>query len=133
MTTVFADAFYWFAVLNRRDEYHDMVKRHAGSFRGSILTTQWVLAEVADALARSKARKLVGPFFQQLADNDAVTIIDASASLFRRGIDLYLDRPDKGWSFTDCTSFVVMKEHGVSEALTGDQHFAQAGFVVLFS
>ena len=82
MTTVFADAFYWFAVLNRRDEFHDVVKRHAGSFRGSILTTQWVLAEVADALAGSKARELVGPFFQQLADNDAVTIIDASATCF---------------------------------------------------
>jgi predicted nucleic acid-binding protein len=132
VTTVFADAFYWFAVLNRRDEYHETAKRHAGSFSGSILTTQWVLAEVADALAGSKARGLVGPFFQQLGENDAVTIIDASASLFHRGIELYRDRPDKGWSFTDCTSFVVMKEHGVSEALTGDQHFAQAGFVVLF-
>ena len=133
MTTVFADAFYWVALLNRRDEYHVKVKQHAGAFRGSILTTQWVLAEVADALAASKARESVRPFFQQLADNDAVTLLDASASLFRRGLELYHDRPDKGWSLTDCCSFVAMREQGVSDALTKDHHVVQAGFVVLFT
>jgi predicted nucleic acid-binding protein len=131
--TVFGDAFYWVALLNRRDSYHDRVKRHAIAYRGSILTTQWVLAEVADALAASKVRESVRPFFQELASSDAFTLLDATGSLFRRGLDLYHDRPDKHWSLTDCISFVVMKEHGVSEALTGDQHFAQAGFTALFS
>ena len=131
--TVFGDAFYWVALLNCRDAYHEKVKRHASAYRGSILTTHWVLAEVADALAASKVRESIRPFFQELAGNDAFTLLDATESLFRRGMELYHNRPDKGWSFTDCTSFVVMKEHGVSEALTGDQHFAQAGFVVLFT
>jgi predicted nucleic acid-binding protein len=131
--TVFGDAFYWVALLNRRDAYHDRVKRQAIAYGGSILTTQWVLAEVADALAASKARESVRPFFQELASNDAFTLLDATGSLFRRGLGLYHDRPDKHWSLTDCISFVVMKEYGVSEALTGDQHFAQAGFTVLFS
>lgn len=131
--TVFGDAFYWVALLNRRDAYHDRVKRHAIAYRGSILTTQWVLAEVADALAASKVRESVRPFFQELAGNDALTLLDATGSLFRRGLELYHDRPDKHWSLTDCVSFVVMKEYGVSEALTGDQHFAQAGFTVIFS
>ncbi len=131
--TVFADAFYWVALLNRRDAYHGRVKQHAIAFRGSILTTHWVLAEVADALAASKARESVRPFFQELASNDAFTLLDATGSLFRRGLDLYHNRPDKDWSLTDCISFVVMKEHGVNEALTGDQHFAQAGFIVLFA
>jgi predicted nucleic acid-binding protein len=131
--TVFGDAFYWVALLNRRDSYHDRIKRHAIAYRGSILTTQWVLAEVADALAASKVRESVRPFFQELASNDAFTLLDATGNLFRRGLELYHDRADKHWSLTDCISFVVMKEYGVSEALTGDQHFAQAGFTVLFS
>jgi predicted nucleic acid-binding protein len=38
---------------------------------------------------------------------------------------------DKKWSLTDCTSFVVMREMGITEALTGDTHFEQAGFVAL--
>jgi predicted nucleic acid-binding protein len=53
------------------------------------------------------------------------------ANLFDRGVELYDARPDKHWSLTDCISFVAMQDHGISEALTGDRHFEQAGFVAL--
>jgi predicted nucleic acid-binding protein len=43
----------------------------------------------------------------------------------------YESRPDKAWSLTDCISFVVMNQHGLTEALTGDHHFEQAGFTAL--
>jgi uncharacterized protein len=42
-----------------------------------------------------------------------------------------LSRRDKEWSLTDCISFVVMKERGLTEALTADHHFEQAGFKAL--
>jgi predicted nucleic acid-binding protein len=45
--------------------------------------------------------------------------------------DLYRNRADKNWSLTDCISFVVMKRKGITEALTGDHHFEQAGFKAL--
>jgi len=38
----------------------------------------------------------------------------------------------KGWSLTDCISFVIMNEYGVSEAWSGDRHFSQAGFTLLY-
>jgi predicted nucleic acid-binding protein len=44
---------------------------------------------------------------------------------------LHRERPDKEWSLTDCISFVAMREHGIWEALTGDHHFEQGGFVAL--
>lgn len=56
-----------------------------------------------------------------------------SRSLFDRGIELYNARDDKDWSLTDCISFVVMEEHGIKEALTGDRHFEQAGFRALLA
>lgn len=52
-------------------------------------------------------------------------------ALFRRGLQLSNNRPEKEWSLTDCISFVVMKERRIKEALTGDHHFEQAGFVAL--
>ena len=67
----------------------------------------------------------------RLRNDSLVTIVPADKRLYDSGIALYRDRPDKAWSLTDCISFVVMKERGISEALTGDHHFEQAGFVPL--
>jgi len=62
-----------------------------------------------------------------LERNSAVTIVPASEVLYRRGWDFYRRRPDKAQSLTDCISFVVMQDHGIVEALTGDR-FTQAAF-----
>lgn len=65
----------------------------------------------------------------------SATTIDRCSGLAKASaasvLHLYAARLDKGWSLTDCISFVVMQQHGIREALTGDRHFAQAGFVAL--
>ncbi|MBI4581577.1 MAG: type II toxin-antitoxin system VapC family toxin [Planctomycetes bacterium] len=66
-----------------------------------------------------------------LSADSAVEIVPFSEELFRAGIELYRDRPDKSWSLTDCLSFVVMQRQVLVEALTRDHHFEQAGFTVL--
>jgi predicted nucleic acid-binding protein len=58
-------------------------------------------------------------------------IVETSGKLFRTGVAFYSRRPDKDWSLTDCISFVVMRDRGITEALTGDHHFEQAGFKAL--
>ena len=60
-----------------------------------------------------------------------VRILPADPVLFDAALDLYKQRLAKDWSLTDCTSFVVMRQQGISEALTGDHHFEQAGFAAL--
>ena len=60
-----------------------------------------------------------------------VTIVPSDPALLDRGIALYDQRPDKSWSLTDCISFVIMQDHDLLDALTGDHHFEQAGFNVL--
>ena len=59
------------------------------------------------------------------------TIVPVSSRLIERGFALFANRPDKEWSLTDCISFVVMEEHSVTEALTSDGDFEQAGFSAL--
>jgi predicted nucleic acid-binding protein len=68
---------------------------------------------------------------ENLRSAEEIQIVPASAELFNRALVLFTSRPDKEWSLTDCTSFVVMQEHGMTEALTADHHFEQAGFVAL--
>jgi len=60
-----------------------------------------------------------------------VTIVPAVTDLFNAGLTLYRARDDKKWSLTDGISFVVMEREGISEVLTGNHNFDQAGFKAL--
>lgn len=130
---VFADAFYWFALVSPNDAAHDRAIQFSSEYWGALLTTEWVLAEVCDGLASTRFRHLVEQLRAEWQNDGASTVVAASHDLFERGLDLYCSRPDKSWSLTDCISFVVMQDHGVTDALTGDHHFAQAGFAALLA
>ena len=131
MKPVFADAFYFVACLNRSDQHHEKTVAYARQMTGRLITTRWVLMEVADALAASISRPKVAAFVAALESDPSVTLMEARPSLFQRGLALYHERPDKEWTLTDCVSFVVMADEGLTDALTGDHHFEQAGFRAL--
>jgi predicted nucleic acid-binding protein len=95
------------------------------------VTTCWVLTEVADALSAPKNRQSALDLISSLRRNPAVEVLAPDLDLFERGLDLYARRADKAWSLTDCISFVVMSDRGLTDALTGDHHFEQAGFRAL--
>ncbi len=129
MRRVFAVSFYFFAILNSRDPAHLKAMEFSRLRDEPIPTTDWVLTELADGLATTSGRKTFRSVVNDIgADRDNL-IVSANAELFEKGIELYDSRPDKRWSLTDCISFVVMSEEGITEALTGDHHFEQAGFV----
>lgn len=52
-------------------------------------------------------------------------------TLLKRALQLYTARADKTWGLTDCISFVVMQDQKLTEAITADQHFVQAGYRAL--
>jgi hypothetical protein len=131
MNLAFADTFYFLAVLNRRDPAHEEALGFYGNSSLHIMTTEWVLTEVADATADPATRHNFKRLFELLENDDQVKIVQASHELFRHGLTLYFQRPDKKWSLTDCISFAVMTENGLKDALTGDRHFEQAGFTAL--
>ncbi len=97
------------------------------------MTTEWVLVEVADALAAPAARGVAADFLRAVRTDPLFTVVGYDPAVFDRGFQLYAARPDKGWSLTDCVSFGVMTDHGLTTALTADHHFFQAGFRAVFS
>ena len=131
MRTAFGDSFYFLALLSEADESHERAAAFAADFDGRILTTDWVLAELLDALAQPRMRQRCAAFIARLRLRADVIIVRASSRWFDRGFELYTRRRDKAWSLTDCISFVVMTDRRVREALTGDRHFEQAGLVAL--
>lgn len=131
MNSTFADTFFFLAMLNPRDEAHANSVAFMRSHRGPMVTTTWVLTELADALAETDGRPRFGGLLSRLKSDARITIVSTSDDLFDQGTRLYIDRPDKGWSLTDCISFTVMEREGITEALTADHRFEQAGFVAL--
>jgi predicted nucleic acid-binding protein len=131
MSKVFADTFYFLALLNKNDEAHAKAVEYAGLI-DHVVTTEWVLTELADGLASSRHRNRFAQLRRELLDDEAVEVVPTDMELYEEGIRLYGSRDDKQWSLTDCISFVVMRRESIAEALTGDHHFEQAGFVTLF-
>jgi predicted nucleic acid-binding protein len=131
MRTVFADSFYFFALENEQDAAHTKAVTFLQTYRGQILTTGWIVTEVGDGFADPVNRSAFLLTVDTLRAEPNVRIVACSDELLDAGIALYRQRPDKGWSLTDCISFVVMTREGVTEALTGDHHFEPAGFIAL--
>jgi len=131
MTTQFADTAYYIALLNRDDEFHAQAEELAKELPGRIVTTTWVLTELADAMSQPRNRLVVSSFIEALPSDPNIILVRAEQDLFNRGLEFFARRLDKEWSLTDCISFIVMQENKLADALTSDHHFEQAGFNVL--
>lgn len=127
----FADTGYWLAITNRRDRYHDRARLLSENLDAQLITTDPVLLEVGDALARLHWRRYGIELLADIRTDPDIVVIGLSDDLLTRAFELYAARPDKEWGLTDCVSFVVMQDRGVTEALAADQHFVQAGFRAL--
>jgi predicted nucleic acid-binding protein len=130
---VFADAFYFFAMLNERDEKHSQAIDWTRSNRAGLVTTEWVLLELADGLAGSPGKSSLFRTREALLADPQHLVIPLEMSLHEEGLRFFQRHADKQWSLTDCISFIVMRRQGLTDALTGDHHFEQAGFRTLLS
>ena len=77
-------------------------------------------------------RREVALAVEDILQDQSVKVIPQSRESFLAGLKLYRDRPDKGYSLTDCISMQTMRREGLTEALTNDRHFEQEGFRALF-
>ena len=131
---VFLDTSCVVALAVATDQYHGKATTLARGMqvaRTRLVTTEAVLLEVGNSLARLRFRPAAVQLLQSLTNDSQVEVEPITTALFRRGLQLFEARPDKEWGLVDCVSFVVMQDRGLTEALTSDEHFEQAGFVAL--
>jgi predicted nucleic acid-binding protein len=131
---VFLDTAHIVALTNQNDQWHAAAKRWSETIvsqKIDLITTDFILLEIANALSPIRSRGTAIHIVQTIQRNLSAEIVPASRQLFAAALDLYKSRADKDWGLTDCTSFVVMKDRGLDEALTVDRHFQQAGFKAL--
>lgn len=134
MTAVFADAGYWIALWRRRDALHEQAMTVAENLGAvTVVTTQLVLIETLDAMASAGefSRQFAVQMVRELEQDPDVEIVPQTAAQFQAAVERYAARPDQTWSLTDCSSFLVMEERNITEALAYDRDFEQAGFTAL--
>lgn len=131
---VFADTLYWAAVLNPKDQWHHEAietRKLLGDVK--IVTTEMVLIEVLNyfsefgALTRQSAVDAV----RTIIKDEEVKYFPHTLESFSDALDFYEKRLDKGYSLTDCISMLIMKNLGLQEILTHDDHFEQESFTIL--
>lgn len=131
MADAFVDTSFVVALVNRNDQHHNRAAELSAVFEDRpLVTTDAVLLEVGNALAKRFKAQAVGIIGHFLTSGE-VRVVHLDAALFGKAYSLDESYADKEWGMVDCVSFVVMREAGVTDALTSDKHFGQAGFNVL--
>lgn len=131
---VFADTFYWIALTDPDDALYRQAAELDTMLAGAaIVTTDEVLSEFLTFLSGSLwLRRRAVETVRELERDPNVRIFPQSRPSFQAGFELYAARSDKRYSFTDCISMATMTREGITDVLTNDRHFEQAGFRALF-
>jgi predicted nucleic acid-binding protein len=127
---LFLDASYVIALTVLRDEHHARaldIKTQIQSQNIDVITTLAVALEIGNALCGQKYRRTTASLLNALNNDETIEVVPIGEGL----LQLYKDRIDKDWSLTDCISFLVMQERRITDVLTTDRHFEQAGFRAL--
>jgi predicted nucleic acid-binding protein len=136
VSEAFLDASYAIALASPADRNHTRAVTLARRIQAEhvrLITTRAVVLEIGNALSKLRYRAAAVKLLYALENDPSVEVVPLSEALFDKGFEFYRQRPDKEWGLTDCVSFVLMRERGITEALTADIHFRQAGFRVLLS
>lgn len=130
---MFLDTSGLLCLLHRGTQHHELAKTAYFEHRIRV-TSNYVVAElVALASARGFPRAPVLDFCQGLERTSDVELIWIERTTHDAAMDLLAARQDKAYSLCDATSFVIMRQRRLSQALTTDRHFEQEGFVRLLA
>ena len=137
MNDYFADSGYWIALITPGDEFHALAVEYDALLEAQndrIVTTQLALNEVLAPRSGSTAqlRRAAIELIDRITQDTRVSIVPQSPEQFAEAFAMFRTvADDKEWSITDCASFLVMQQLSITNALTSDHHFRQAGFTVL--
>ncbi len=125
------DTSFIVALVNQKDEDHEKALKLSADFeRKQMVVTDAVLLEIGNSLSRRFKQSCIDAI-DGLFDSNEVQIIRLDEIIFSKAFELYRTHIDKTWGLVDCVSFIVMKELNITDSLTSDRHFVQAGFRAL--
>jgi uncharacterized protein len=131
MKQVLVDTSLWYAYINTSDRDHAKAQRLVKKYGGRLVTSNYIFDETVTLCLYDFGHSVARQVGSVLLNPVAVNLIRVSSEDEVAAWELFLKRPDKTYSFTDCTSFILMKRLGIRQAASLDADFAREGFEVL--
>ncbi len=135
MNEVFADTAGWASFFREQERHHARAVALMTQWQEEnrhVVTTNYVLGELITLCERLRVPRSRGvSYIQSVRAETWIEIVHIDERFDAQAWELLENRLDKTWSLVDCASFVVMEQRGLTDALTTDHHFEQAGFVRL--
>lgn len=128
---LFVDSGAWIALYDRRDMRHQEAAEALRRLRGqpvNLVTSRYVIDEVLTFLRLRTGHAAAVAFGEWVLSADTVTIFAVDDDVWAAAWNLFRRYDDKIFSFTDCTSFIIMQQLGLWEAFSFDKNFQQMGF-----
>lgn len=134
---LFVDTSGWVSYFDRTDPLQRQIEAaivQAGRQGRKLVTTTYIITELVALLSLSRyhiSRLQLLDYVRRILNDPGTEVIHIDEATFFEAWHLLEARPDKDWSLVDASSFVLMRRHGMAEALTTDHHFKQAGFILV--
>jgi predicted nucleic acid-binding protein len=130
--SIFVDTSAWFALSDLTDSDYAMAVAFAQQCKYSLVTTDYIVDELLTLFVKRRFKSLGLSWLKKVLFPGGCELIQVGEADFREACDMYVRFADKDWSFTDCTSLVVMRRLGIRRAFAFDRHFRQFGDIQVF-
>lgn len=134
MKFTFADTQGWTALSNKKDQFHQRAlatKNQLISQHTKFIISNFILDETYTLLLTRVGHAAAVEFGEMIRHTPSVEVIHITESIEEKAWQLFKRYSDKTFSFTDCTSFVIMQQLGIRDAFANDHNFEQMGFIIL--
>ncbi len=132
---IFLDTSAWYAIEVEDDVNHEaackFLSKIASGKHGISVTTDYILDETLTLLRSRRSLSSASSFIDKIKKSKSVRVFWVEEDLFEKALDMFKRSDHKSWSFTDCTSFALMKDLLIPNAFTFDRHFKEASFQIL--
>jgi uncharacterized protein len=128
---IYIDTGFLIGLFNTKDTLHDRALKWAAKLNDPLIVSEYVLWECVNYFSAVKFRAVASRVVTHVTTDPNIKVVYATRAIFESTMQFHAARPDKDWSLTDCASFQLMSEHGITMALSHDRHFEEAGFQAL--
>ena len=127
---IFVDTSAWYALVDKNDSDHSSAVKFKESLTHSLATTNYIADETITLVINRLSHSIAVDIGEKLWKESISTLIRVTSQDEKKAWEIFVKHRDKGFSFTDCTSFAVMDRLGIIEAFAFDEHFEQYGNLI---